>query len=69
MLLANVVLPYNLAKIYAAGGNGEKAFEWLERSYQGGNPDLIELNSEPIFDGLRDDPRFTGLMRRVGWKV
>jgi TolB-like protein/Tfp pilus assembly protein PilF len=63
------VLPYNLAKIYAAGGNSEKAFEWLESSYQGGNPDLIELNSEPIFDGLRGDPRFTGLMRRVGWKV
>jgi TolB-like protein/Tfp pilus assembly protein PilF len=63
------VLPYNLAKAYAAGGNGEKTLEWLEIAYQGGNPDLIELNSEPIFDSLRDDPRFAGLMRRVGWRT
>ena len=62
------VLPYNLAKAYAAGRNHVKAFKWLEIAYQGGNPDLIELNSEPLFDGLRDDPRFIGLLRRVGWK-
>lgn len=63
------VLPYNIAKIYSAMGNAEKAFEWLERSYKEGNPDLIELNSEPIFDGIRGDPRFGELMQRVGWKV
>jgi TolB-like protein/Tfp pilus assembly protein PilF len=63
------VLPYNLAKAYAAARNGDQAFAWLEKAYQEGNPDLIELNSEPIFDGLRDDSRFTGLMRRVGWRV
>jgi len=63
------VLPYNLAKAYAAGRNHVKAFKWLEIAYQGGNPDLIELNSEPLFDGMRDDPRFVGLLRRVGWNV
>ncbi|TLY56657.1 MAG: tetratricopeptide repeat protein [Gammaproteobacteria bacterium] len=41
------VLPYNIAKIYAAAGARERALEWLERAYQEGNPDLIELNSEP----------------------
>jgi TolB-like protein/Tfp pilus assembly protein PilF len=61
------VLPYNVAKIYAAGADRDKAFEWLERAYEGGNPDLIELNSEPIFDGLRGEPRFSDLMRRIGW--
>ena len=62
------VLPYNVAKIHAAGADGDKAFEWLERAYEGGNPDLIELNSEPIFDGLRGEPRFSDLMRRIGWE-
>jgi TolB-like protein/Tfp pilus assembly protein PilF len=62
------VLPYNVAKIHAAGGDRDKAFEWLERAYEGGNPDLIELNSEPIFDGLRGEPRFSDLMRRIGWE-
>jgi TolB-like protein/Tfp pilus assembly protein PilF len=63
------VLPYNIAKIHAAGGNKKKAFEWLERAYAEGNPDLIELNSEPVFDTLRRDPRLSDLMRRVGWDV
>jgi len=62
------VLPYNIAKIYAAGGDSKKAFAWLGKAYDEGNPDLIELNSEPVFDGLRKDPRFTGLMKHVGWK-
>jgi TolB-like protein/Tfp pilus assembly protein PilF len=61
------VLPYNIAKIYAAGKDRARTFEWLETAYEGGNPDLIELNSEPLFDAVRDDKRFTQLMRRIGW--
>jgi len=63
------VLPYNIAKIYAAAGNKESVFEWLEKAYNEGNPDLIELNSEPIFDGVRSDQRFARLMQRIGWKL
>lgn len=63
------VLPYNIARIYAAAGDRKRAFEWLETAYEGGNPDLIELNSEPVFDSIRDDRRFTHLMRRIGWDV
>lgn len=63
------VLPYNIAKIHAAAGDRTRAFDWLEIAYEGGNPDLIELNSEPVFDGLRGDRYFTGLMRRIGWNV
>jgi TolB-like protein/Tfp pilus assembly protein PilF len=63
------VLPYNLAKIYAAGGDRTRAFDWLETAYEGGNPDLIELNSEPIFDCLRTDRHLAQLMRRIGWNV
>jgi len=60
------VLPYNLAKIYAAGRDCRRTLDWLETAYEGGNPDLIELNSEPVFDWLRHDSRFTHLMRRIG---
>lgn len=63
------VLPYNFAKIYAAWHKTEKAFAWLEKSYDDGSPDLIELNSEPIFDRIRSHAKFVDLMRRVGWKV
>ena len=63
------VLPYNIAKIYAAACDQDRTFEWLERAYQEGNPDLIELNSEPVFDGLRGEPKFSELMRRIGFHV
>ena len=63
------VLPYNIAKIHASAGNKTKAFEWLERAYDEANPDLIELNSEPIFDSIRADSKFSVLMGRVGWNV
>ncbi len=63
------VLPYNIAKIYAAGNDRARAFDWLETAYEGGNPDLIELNSEPIFDCLRTDRHLAHLMRRIGWNV
>ncbi len=63
------VLPYNIAKIYAAGNDRTRAFDWLETAYEGGNPDLIELNSEPVFDCLRTDRHLAQLMRRVGWNA
>jgi tetratricopeptide (TPR) repeat protein len=63
------VLPYNVARIHAAAGNNEKALEWLEKAYDQASADLIELNSEPVFDRLRHAPRFVDLMRRVGWSL
>ena len=63
------VLPYNIAKIHAAACNKEMAFYWLEKAYDEGNPDLIELNSEPIFDNIRADSRLSDLMSRVGWNA
>jgi len=63
------VLPYNIAKIYAAASDKDKAFGWLEKAYEEGNPDLIELNSEPVLDRLRTDARFADLMRRIGFQM
>jgi len=61
------VLPYNVAKIHSAARDRRKTFEWLETAYEGGNPDLIELNSEPLFGWIRADAQFRNLMRRIGW--
>lgn len=63
------VLPYNIAKIHAAAHDRSKTLQWLETAYEGGNPDLIELNSEPVFDFLRGDARFANIMRRIGWQA
>lgn len=44
----------------------EQAFAWLEQSYKEQSNILQFLKVHPIFDPLRNDPRFADLMRRVG---
>ena len=62
------VSAYNMSRVYAASGDTELAFASLERAYQERNPDLIEVRAEPVFDRIREDPRFADLLRRVGWR-
>jgi tetratricopeptide (TPR) repeat protein len=61
------VSPYNVARVYAAIDDQQRALEWLERAYQEHNPDLIELTREPSFASLRSDAKFRELMGRIGW--
>jgi serine/threonine-protein kinase len=52
--------------IYAALGEKDQAFTWLERAYEEHDEDLDLLNVDPKLDSLRSDPRFAELARRVG---
>jgi TolB-like protein/DNA-binding winged helix-turn-helix (wHTH) protein len=61
------VSAYNVARIYASLGDKTQTFAWLEKAYDEHNPDLIELKREPCFDGMRSDPRFGSLLRRVNF--
>jgi hypothetical protein len=47
-------------------GGKDQAFESLERAYEERSGWLSRLKVDPIFDGLRSDPRFTNLLRRIG---
>jgi TolB-like protein/Flp pilus assembly protein TadD len=44
----------------------EQAFYWLEKSYKEKSNILQFLKTHPYFDPIRDDPRFSDLVRRVG---
>jgi len=57
---------YKIAVTYAALGDRERAFEWLERTYTTAPQDLTQVNADVEFDFLRSDPRFQALMRRAG---
>jgi hypothetical protein len=46
-------------------GEKEQAFEWLEKAYEERSSALVYLKVDPSFDSLRDDPRFTDLLRRI----
>jgi TolB-like protein/tetratricopeptide (TPR) repeat protein len=62
------VSPYNIARVYGAIDDKQRAFEWLERAYREHNPDLIELTREPSFAGLHSDAKFRELVERIGWR-
>lgn len=51
---------------YAGLGDRDRAFEWLERAFEQRDGILYWLRAVPVFDPLRPDPRFDGLVRRLG---
>jgi TolB-like protein/Flp pilus assembly protein TadD len=57
--------PHDLAMVYSALGETDKAFEWLKIAYQERFSLLILLELDPRFDNLRADPRFTTLLSRI----
>ena len=55
-LQAQRSVPYHIAKIYAAGGNKEKCFAWLEKAYEDGNPDHRPSRYSMACEETRDFP-------------
>jgi hypothetical protein len=54
-----------IAQAYAYRGERDKAFEWLDRSYQQKDQGLVNIKTDAFFAGLRNDPRFSDLLRRM----
>lgn len=61
------VSPFLMARIYAALGDSDRAYEWLEKLYNDHSYYVIWLKVDPAFDSLRSDPRFESLLRRIGF--
>jgi tetratricopeptide (TPR) repeat protein len=60
------VSPYDFAHIYIALGEVGLAFDWLDKSCEEKVPQLSGELWEPIFDQVRDHPRFSCVMRQIG---
>jgi adenylate cyclase len=56
---------YWIALVFAGLGDADRAVEWLERAYEERSGWLVWIKVEPRFDGLRADPRFSSLLRRL----
>ncbi|MBI1765771.1 MAG: protein kinase [Acidobacteria bacterium] len=57
----------HIAAAYAALGDKDKAFEWLDKAYEHRDWGLVLLKVYPIFDSLRADPRFAELLQRMNF--
>jgi tetratricopeptide (TPR) repeat protein len=59
------VSPVALTKLYAALGEANEAFDWLEQAYRERRGWLAYLKIEPTLDPLRPDARFQSLLERM----
>jgi TolB-like protein/DNA-binding winged helix-turn-helix (wHTH) protein/Flp pilus assembly protein TadD len=60
------VWPYDAALFYAAIGDRDRAFQWLDKCVDQHDDWLLFLNEDPRLSGLRADPRFNDVVRREG---
>jgi TolB-like protein/DNA-binding winged helix-turn-helix (wHTH) protein/Tfp pilus assembly protein PilF len=56
---------FDLAVAYSYLGDKNRAFQWLEKSYQEHSAWMAELKINPMNDPLRSDPRFEALVKRM----
>ncbi len=61
------VSAYDIAVIYAALGESEQAFRWLDKAVAQRPFWLCWLKLDPRLDGLRADTRFGDVLRRAGF--
>jgi len=59
------VTPWQIATLYTRAGKDDEALEWLGKAYDAHDANMPYISVDPIFDGLRDDPRFEELLRRM----
>jgi len=58
--------PVMVAGACARLGDKECAFQWLAKGLEERDDLMVDLKVDPVLDGIRGDPRFQDLIRRVG---
>jgi serine/threonine-protein kinase len=59
-------LAYQIAQVYAVRGEKEKAFEWLQISFDTHDTGTLGLLIDPLIRDLRTDPRYKNLLAKLG---
>lgn len=59
------VSPVDFAQVYSGLDDADSTFQWLEKAYK--TPDgRVHQLPQPYLDGVRGDPRYATLMKRIG---
>jgi TolB-like protein len=56
---------YQFAQAYAQRGEADHAFQALQRGVEVNDPGLNTLRVDPLFDPIRNDPRFNALLGKI----
>jgi TolB-like protein/Tfp pilus assembly protein PilF len=60
------VQPVHIAALYMGLDQKDQAFEWLDKAYRVRSSELVSLKIDPLWDDLRQDPRFSVLLKKIG---
>lgn len=60
---------FQIAEVYGARGEVEEAFAWLERAYEQRDPGFAYMIPDRMLHSLHGDPRWAGLLRKVGFEA
>src|SRR5436853_6777658 len=60
-------LAYQIAEVYAVRGDTDKAFEWLQISYDNHDTGTLAILVDPLLHALRDDPRYKALVAKMNF--
>ena len=63
---ANYVSPWPIATLYTRAGMPAEALKWFEKALEAHDPNMPYLSIDPIFDYMREDPRFKVLVSKMG---
>ena len=59
------VSPFAIAISHAGLGDWDAAFEWWNRAIDVRDPLIVPIKNLPIFDPIRNDPRYPPMLRRM----
>jgi adenylate cyclase len=57
--------PWSIGTLYTRAGMKNEALEWLQKAYEAHDSNMPYLKVDPIFDILRDDPRYSALLKKM----
>ena len=64
---ATYVAPTAIAMIHLGLGDLAQALTWIERGFAERDVELVLLQASPVWDPLRTDPGFRGIIDRMKW--
>lgn len=56
---------YQIAEVYTWRWERDSAFEWLERAYQQHDSGMAEITHDAFLTGLRVDPRYGAMPKKL----
>ena len=65
-MLHDYVSPVELATLYVALGDHDRAIDWTEKAYNERRGWMAYINVHPILEPLKNEPRFKVLIRKMG---